>query len=81
MALSAMAYHFGRPGTPSDEAWSRIALHVRTEHPHLLAIADPAVLRAELTVVRSHIRGARFLAQGTGTVTGFEFSERLNVSV
>ncbi len=41
--------------------------HVKTENPHLLAIADPAVLRAELDVIRSHYNGVRLHA-GIGYV-------------
>jgi hypothetical protein len=58
MALCAIACHFGRPGTPSDQAWIESLFgHVKTEHPHLLVITDPEVLREELAVVRSHYNG------------------------
>jgi putative transposase len=42
--------------------------HLKVEYPHLLAIRDPATLRAELDVVRSHYNGVR-LHQGIGYVT------------
>ena len=54
MALCAIAQHFGRPGTPTDQAWiESLNGHLKAEFPHLLAIRDPATLRAELAVVRS----------------------------
>jgi putative transposase len=68
MALCAIACHFGRPGTPSDQAWIESLFgHVKTEHPHLVSIDDPEVLRAELAVVRSHYNGVRLHA-GIGYV-------------
>ncbi len=69
MALCAIAQHFGRPGTPTDQAWIESLFgHVKAEWPHLLAITDPAVLRAELAVVRDHYNGVRLHA-GIGYVT------------
>ena len=69
MALCAIAQHFGRPGTPTDQAWIESLFgHVKAEWPHLLKIADPAVLRAELAVVREHYNGVRLHA-GIGYVT------------
>ena len=48
MAPHAIATHFGRPGTPTDQAWIETFFgHLKAEWPHLLAIAEPAVLRAE----------------------------------
>jgi putative transposase len=53
MALCAIAQHFGRPSTPTDQAWiESLNGHLKYEYPHLLAITDPATLRAELGVVR-----------------------------
>ena len=47
MALCAIAQHFGRPGTPTDQAWiESFNGHLKAEFPHLLAIEDPATLRA-----------------------------------
>jgi alkanesulfonate monooxygenase SsuD/methylene tetrahydromethanopterin reductase-like flavin-dependent oxidoreductase (luciferase family) len=69
MALMAIAQHFGRPGTPTDHAWIESLFgHVKAEWPHLLIIADPALLRAELAVVRRHYNGIR-LHSGIGYVT------------
>lgn len=69
MALCAIAQHFGRPGTPTDQAWiESLNGHLKTEYPHLLAIRDPATLRAELAVTREHYNSVR-LHQGVGYVT------------
>ena len=47
MAMCAIAQHFGRPGTPTDQAWiESLNGHLKAEYPHLLAIRDPATLRA-----------------------------------
>jgi transposase InsO family protein len=55
MALCAVAQHFGRPGTPTDQAWIESLFgHLKVEHPHLLVIDDPGVLRAELDARRAH---------------------------
>ena len=51
LAMCAIAQHFGRPGTPTDQAWiESLNGHVKAEYPHLLAIRDPATLRAELKI-------------------------------
>jgi putative transposase len=69
MALCAIAQHFGRPRTPTDQAWIESLFgHLKAEWPHLLAISDPTVLRAELGVARSHYNGTRLHA-GIGYVT------------
>ena len=69
MALCAIHQHFGRPGTPTDQAWIESFFgHLKCEFPHLLAIADPAVLRAELEVIRTQYNGVRLHA-GIGYVT------------
>lgn len=68
MAMCAIAQHFGRPGTPTDQAWiESLNGHLKTEYPHLLAIRDPATLRAELEITRAHYNGVR-LHQGIGYV-------------
>jgi putative transposase len=68
MALCAIAQHFGRPGTPTDQAWiESLNGHLKAEYPHLLAIRDPATLRAELDITRAHYNGLR-LHQGIGYV-------------
>lgn len=69
MALCAIAQHFGRPGTPTDQAWiESLNGHIKIEYPHLLAIRDPQTLRAEIAVTRAHYNTVR-LHQGVGYVT------------
>jgi putative transposase len=69
MALCAIHQHFGRPGTPTDQAWIESLFgHVKAEWPHLSQIQDPAVLRAELALVRERYNGVRLHA-GIGYVT------------
>jgi transposase InsO family protein len=69
MAMCAIAQHFGRPGTPTDQAWiESFNGHLKAEYPHLLAIEDPATLRAELAVTREHWNSVRLHA-GIGYVT------------
>ena len=66
MALCAIAQHFGRPGTPTDQAWiESLNGHLKAEYPHLLAIRDPLTLRAELDIARTHYNGVR-LSPGDG---------------
>ena len=68
MALCAIAQHFGRPGTPTDQAWiESLNGHLKAEYPHLFAIRDPLTLRAELDIARAHYNGVR-LHQGIGYV-------------
>lgn len=69
MTLLAIAQHFGRPSTPTDQAWiESLNGTIKTEWPHLLAIDDPAVLRAELDRLQVHYNSVR-LHQGIGYVT------------
>jgi transposase InsO family protein len=69
MALCSIAQHFGRPGTPTDQAWiESLWGHVKREHPHLMTITDPAVLAAELERVRVHHNDVR-LHEAIGYVT------------
>jgi putative transposase len=69
MALCAIHQHFGRPGTPTDQAWIESLFgHVKAEWPHLNQIRDPATLRAELAVVRERYNSVRLHA-GIGYVT------------
>lgn len=69
MAIARIAQHFGRPGTPNDQAWIESFFgHLKTEHPHLDTIGDPAVLRAELDTLREHYNTVR-LHEGIGYVT------------
>ncbi len=47
--MCAIAQHFARPGTPTDQAWiESLFSHIKADWPHLDSIRDPAVLRAEL---------------------------------
>ncbi len=49
-----IAQHFGRPHTPTDQAWIETLFgNVKGEWPHLETITDPAVLEAELDTVRT----------------------------
>jgi transposase InsO family protein len=69
MALCAIAQHFGRPGTPTDQAWIETLFgHIKGEWPHLERIEDSAVLRAELEIVRRDYNTVRLHA-GVGYVT------------
>jgi putative transposase len=69
LALCAIHQHFGRPGTPTDQAWIESLFgHVKAAWPHLNAIHDPATLRAELAVVRERYNAVRLHA-GIGYVT------------
>ena len=69
MALCSIAQHFGRPSTPTDQAWiESLWGHVKREHPHLMAITDPTVLAAELERVRHRYNGVR-LHEAIGYVT------------
>ncbi len=53
LALCSIASRFGRPGTPTDQAWIETLFgHVKTEWPHLEKITDPNTLRAELDIAR-----------------------------
>ncbi len=69
MAMCAIAQHFGRPGTPTDQAWiESLFSHIKADWPHLDRIRDPEVLRAELAVVRHDYNTIRLHA-GIGYVT------------
>jgi putative transposase len=69
MAMCAIVQHFGRPGTPTDQAWiESFNGHLKGEYPHLCAIEDPATLRAEIARIREHWNGVR-LHEGIGYVT------------
>jgi putative transposase len=69
MAVCSIVQHFGRPSTPTDQAWIETLWgHVKAEHPHLLAITDPAVLAAELERIRVHYNTVR-LHEAIGYVT------------
>lgn len=69
MAIARIAQHFGRPGTPNDQAWIESFFgHLKGEHPHLDTITDPGCLRAELDHLRGHYNTVR-LHEGIGYVT------------
>jgi len=69
MAVCSIAQHFGRPSTPTDQAWIETLWgHIKYEHPHLLTIVDPAVLAAELERIRVHYNTVR-LHEAIGYVT------------
>jgi putative transposase len=69
MAMCAIAQHFGRPGTPKDQAWIESFFgHLKFDFPHLSRIEDAAVLAAELEHARYEYNGVRLHA-GIGYVT------------
>lgn len=58
-----IAQHFGRPHTPTDQAWIESLFgHVKGEWPHLEKITDPGVLEAELDRVRTEYNTVRLHA-------------------
>jgi transposase InsO family protein len=60
LAGARIATHFGRPGTPNDQAWiESLSGHVKTGHPHLERIRDPGELEAELDRVRGFYNTVR----------------------
>ncbi len=69
MALCSIAQHFGRPGTPTDQApIESFFSHIKGEWPHLEAICDPQTLTAELERARIDYNTVRLHA-GIGYVT------------
>ena len=69
MAACAIMQRFGRPGTPTDQAWiESLFSHVKADWPHLDRIKDPEVLRAELADVRRQYNTVRLHA-GIGYIT------------
>ncbi len=69
MALHAIATHYGRPGTPTDQAHIESLFgHVKYDWPHLCHIADVGDLARELDAVRAQYNGVRLHA-GIGYVT------------
>lgn len=69
MAIARIAQHFGRPGTPNDQAWIESFFgHLKGENPYLDTIEDPSVLRAELDARREQYNTVR-LHEGIGYVT------------
>jgi transposase InsO family protein len=58
-----IAQHFGRPHTPTDQAWIETLFgHVKGEWPHLETITDPGDLHAELDRVRTEYNTVRLHA-------------------
>lgn len=69
MAMVAIAQHFGRPSTPTAQGWiESLNKTIKYDYPHLMAITDPAVLRAELDVVQADYNTCR-LHSSIGYVT------------
>jgi len=69
MALHAIATHYGRPGTPTDQAHIESLFgHVKHEWPHLCGLAEAADLARELDAVRGNYNRVRLHA-GIGYVT------------
>jgi putative transposase len=69
LAGARIATHFGRPGTPNDQAWIESLFgHLKTEHPHLEKIKDPGELERELDQLQPFYNTIR-LHQGIGYVT------------
>ena len=69
LAMCSIAARFGRPGTPTDQAWIETLFgHIKTEWPHLEKITDPNTLRAELDIAR-HDYNTRRLHASLGYVT------------
>jgi transposase InsO family protein len=63
MAVHAIAVHFGRPSTPTDQAPIESFFgHIKTEWPHLTTISDPAELDRELAKARAEYNGRRLHA-------------------
>ncbi|HMI69216.1 MAG TPA: integrase core domain-containing protein [Solirubrobacteraceae bacterium] len=63
MALHAIATHYGRPGTPTDQAHIESLFgHVKHEWPHLCALTEPADLARELDAVREQYNNVRLHA-------------------
>jgi transposase InsO family protein len=63
LAGVAIAQQFGRPGTPTDQAWIESLFgHVKAEWPHLEKIRDSGELGRELTRVRGEYNTLRLHA-------------------
>jgi putative transposase len=63
LAGVAIAQQFGRPHTPTDQAWiETLSGHVKGEWPHLEKIRDPGELDAELDRVRAEYNRVRLHA-------------------
>ena len=63
LAMCSSAAHFGRPRTPTDQAWIETLFgHVKTEWPHLEKITDPNTLPTELDNARTDYNTRRLHA-------------------
>ena len=64
MAACAIMQRFGRPGTPTDQAWIETLFgHIKDEWPHLEKIRDAGELTAELDRVREQYNTVRLHAR------------------
>jgi transposase InsO family protein len=69
MAGARIAQHFGRPSTPSGQAWAESFFgHLKGGHPHLEKTAGPGELEAGMDRLRIHCNTVR-LHEGIGYVT------------
>jgi hypothetical protein len=69
MAACAIMQRFGRPGTPTDQAWVESLFgYVKGEWPYLEKVRDPAQLALDLEAVRVEYNTVRLHA-GIGYVT------------
>jgi putative transposase len=69
MAACAIMQRFGRPGTPTDQAWIESLFgHVKADWPHLEKVKDAGELSFELDRVRLEYNSVRLHA-GIGYVT------------
>lgn len=69
LAGARIATHFGRPGTPNDQAWIESFFgHLKGEHPYLDKITDPGELERELDRRRLEYNTVR-LHEGLGYAT------------
>jgi putative transposase len=69
LAGARIATHFGRPGTPNDQAWIESFFgHLKGEHPHLDKIRDPGELELELDRCQTFYNTVR-LHEGLGYAT------------
>jgi putative transposase len=69
MTLMAIVQRFGRPHTPTDQAWVESFFgHIKGEWPHLEQLTDPVELDRELARVQAEYNGVR-LHEAVGYVT------------
>jgi putative transposase len=60
MTLMAIVQRFGRPHTPTDQAWVESFFgHIKGEWPHLEQLTDPVELDRELARVQAEYNGVR----------------------